>query len=42
MEDGMETTYQRTQDKSWKNFKSVISLRELIAGANVLPVIVAP
>jgi hypothetical protein len=40
MEANLEAYFQRTQGKSWKNFKSVIVLKMLVSGARALPVIV--
>jgi hypothetical protein len=36
----MESYFERTQNKSWDNFKSVIVLKGLVTGAQVLPGIV--
>lgn len=40
MEAGLEAFYQRTQGKSWEDFKSVIVLRLLVIDAQALPPII--
>jgi hypothetical protein len=39
MESDLDVYFQRTQGKPWKNYKAVIVLRELVAGAKALPMI---
>ena len=39
MESDLDVYFQRTQGKPWKNYKAVIVLKGLVAGARALPVI---
>ena len=39
MDSDLDAYFQHTRDKPWKNYKAVIVLKGLVAGAQALPVI---